>query len=448
MTLLKRMIGAAAVLAVGATGLAACSNSESTKPAESSTPADLSDVKGEITFMTQGLQKDFKPFFDKQIADFEKANPGTKIKWVDESGGPEFDQKMTQQATSGTMADVINVPSSTILALTKTKNLMNLDEKLPDAGERYIPSIWKSVGMGEDGAHTALPWYFSPFVTTYNKSVFERNGLDVNNPPKTMDELFAAGHKIAAAGKGDYAVYGNANWTLINQWIGMGVKVMNDDQSEFTFAGDPNALKWVTEMASLYKEGAISKDSLTGEPDPGKEYLNGHLAFGTPNPGFIRNIKKNNEQIYANTGVSQYQREADAKPVFNGQFIAVSSKTKNEALALKFADYVTSVEQQLAWTRDGGAVIFPPATEALDQLLANPPEAVASDPTFKATYEVAAKDAKEAVAYPATFFVTGNVQKSLVDNVNAAIRGEVEPKAALEKAQQEMNQLLAKLNSK
>lgn len=444
---LKRTLAVGAAFTLVGMGLAGCSSDSKESESESSA-VDTSEVSGEITFMTQGLQKDFGEFFEKQIADFEAANPGTKINWVDESGGAEFTQKMSQQAANGTMADVINVPGDTVLALSKANALLNLDEKLPGSGDRFIPSIWESIGFGEDGAHTAFPWYFSPFITTYNSAVFERNGLDPDDPPTTMEERFEVGHKIAANNNDDTAIYGNANWALVAELVSMNVTLMNDDQTEFTFASDPNALKWVTEMASLYEEGAIPKDSLTGEPDPGKEYLNGHLAFGTPNPGFIRNIKKNNAEIYAQTRVSTYPRNAGVKPNFSGQFIGVSAKTENEALALKWADYVTSVEQEFEWTRNGGAVIFPPATEALEKLLADPPEEVANDEVFKATYEVASKDAQEVVANPASFYVTGGVQKAIVDNFNAAVRGEVEPQAALDKAQEEANKLLESFNRK
>ena len=45
--------------------------------------------------------------------------------------------------------------------------------------------------------NTALPWYFGPYITTYNKEVFKRAGLDENMPPKTMDELFEDAAKVA-----------------------------------------------------------------------------------------------------------------------------------------------------------------------------------------------------------------------------------------------------------
>ena len=49
---------------------------------------------------------------------------------------------------------------------------------------------------------------------------------------------------------------------------------------------------------------------------------------------------------------------------------------------MKFAEWITNAENEYAWTHDGGAIIFPAATEALDKLVNNPPE-IADDPVFK-----------------------------------------------------------------
>lgn len=53
--------------------------------------------------------------------------------------------------------------------------------------------------------------------------------------------------------------------------------------------------------------------------------------------------------------------------------------------------------------------------------------------------------AKDAEAYTDVFYTTGGVQDSLVENVNKAIRGEVDAKTALKTAQDQMNKKLKAL---
>ena len=169
----KRMAAGVVALAMMSTlGLSACSNgsdsssnSASSGSASGSIPKpdvscdipatnlddskiDTSKVEGEITFQTQGLKTDFGDFFTKKIKEFEDANPGVKIKWTDQAGGAEFDQTITAQATNCQMADVVNVPSSTILALSKSNVLMDLDVKALGIGDKFVQTIWDSTKLG------------------------------------------------------------------------------------------------------------------------------------------------------------------------------------------------------------------------------------------------------------------------------------------------------------
>lgn len=406
---------------------------------------DTSNPEGSITFMTQGLKGTFDDYFTKLIADFEAANPGTKIEWTDQGGSDDFDTLMVTQAGNCSMADVVNVPSSTLLALSKGNFLLNLDVKMPGVGEKFVPNVWNSIALGADDAHTAMPWYFGPFISTYNKTVFEAAGLDPEKAPATMEEYFDFAKQITE--KTDYyAIYGNTSWYMVPQWRSYGVELMNKDQTEFTFAQDAQALKWLTNMADLYKTGGIPTDSITGDLDMSKAYGEGNLAFGTPNASFLRNVAQNAPEVFKVTGVGVEPNNEGINPMFNGQFIGVSVTSENTPLAAKWAEYVTNAANGLAWAEYGikteTAVVFPVTTEAL-----NDPALVAGDATdpFIKARIASAEGAKSAEAYLPMFYVTGAVRTALVDNVNQAIAGQIEPQVALDTAQEEMNTLLDRL---
>lgn len=404
---------------------------------------DPDNVEGEITFMTNGLKGTFDGYFEKLIADFQEENPGTTINWVDQGGSDDFDTLMITQASNCTMADVINVPSSTILALSQGNFMMNFDNKLPDVGERFVPGVWDSIALGANDSHTALPWYFGPFVTTYNKTIFEEAGLDPEKAPATMDEYFEFAKQITE-NTDHYAIYGNTSWYLIPQLRAYGAEIMNEDHTEFTFASDPQALKWVTNMAELYEAGGIPADSITGELDMSRAFGDGDLAFGTPNASFLRNVQANSPAVYEVTGVGVEAREEGVGSLFNGQFLGVPVTTENAALAVKWADYVTNVENGLEWAQYGveteTSVVFPVTTEALED-----PSLVGDDgeDPFNQARAAAAASAMDAEAYLPMFYVTGAVRQALIDNMNLAISGQAEPQAALDAAQQAMNDLLA-----
>ncbi len=460
----KFVVSTAAMVAVAGLALTGCaSNAGSDDTAAGGAPApdvscetpaqniddsviDTSKLEGEITFQTQGLKGTFDDFFEKQIADFEAEHPGTTVTWTDMGGDADFDTKMVTQAANCSMADVINVPSSTVLALSQADLLLDFDTKAPGIGDKFVPSVWESIGLGADGAHTALPWYWGPFITTYNKDVFERAGLDPEVAPATMDEYFEFANTIAEAGKGDFAIYGNTDWYLLNQWRNMGVEMMNADTDAFTFAEDERALEWLEQMAALYENGGIPKDSIIGDLDQSKAFNAGNLAFGTPNASFLRSVRENNAEVYASTGVGFDTVPEGEKALFSGQYIGVSVTTENTPLAVAWAEHITSAEQELAWVNYGieteTTVIFPVATEALEQL--TDVEVDETDAMSRAR-AIAAESAQNATAYAPDFYVTGAVQRALVDNVNLAIAGQAEPAEALATAEKEMNSLLKRL---
>ena len=224
---------------------------------------------------------------------------------------------------------------------------------------------------------------------------------------------------------------------------------MNDDATEFTFASDPQALSWLENMASLYADGGIPKDSVTGDLDMSQVFGEGGLAFGTPNASFIRNVAKNAPAVYAKTGVGAEPLNKGVKPLFSGQYICVSKATKNQALAVAFADWMTQVAQGHAWAQYGidteTAVVFPVTTEALESLASSASAEGTSSDAFTKARVIAAKEAVEAEAYLPDFYVTGKVASTLTDKVNLAVTGDLKPQEALDAAQEEMNKLLKKL---
>ena len=259
----RRDLGLGATLAAGV-GLSACGEGgdKGGSATAKASQLNLDTLSGEITFQAQGLKGTFDGFFNDLIKKFEKEHSGCTIKWTDLPGTDDFDTTMVTQASNGTMADVVNMPSSTIMALSRADYLLDIETSVPGIGDKFVPDVWGKLKLGKDNEHTALPWYFGPFVVTYNKDIFKDVGLDPEIPPKTMTEYLDFAKKITAAGK--QAVYGNTSWYMLAEWRALGVKVMNDDFTKFTFASESNALLWLTTMADMYAKGEFRRTRLPG----------------------------------------------------------------------------------------------------------------------------------------------------------------------------------------
>ncbi|MFG2343250.1 extracellular solute-binding protein [Streptomyces phaeochromogenes] len=399
------------------------------------------DVKGKITFQTTNLKKDFGDFFNGVIKDFEKANPGTSVKWIDDPGDSTFTQRTVADAQGCTMPDVINIDAPTATALTKAGYLLNVGVKDPDAAKPFVPAFWKSSTYKDasgKAAHTVLPWYTGGVLLTYNTDMLKKAGIDPAKPPKTMFGLFADYEKIAKSAKGKYfATMANPIWRIPADWDQMDIKTLSADGKSAVFADDPRTTQWVAWMAKLYKEGAMPKDSLSSSNDPSTPYSQGQVAYGSTNPSFVRFVKQNSPSVYAKTGVGQQPFDALGHTTAAPQYISVAATSKHAPTALAFAEFLTNAENQTAWCKDPNVVIFPTTTTSLDDPFFQ--NATGSDP-FSQARKLVAEQLKTTTAYQTN--VSPAVQKAIVSQVQLAMQGKKSPEQAVKDAQEKANDLL------
>ena len=318
-----------------------------------------------IKFQTWNLKNDtFTPYFNEAIAQFEKDNPGTKIEWVDQPG-ENYDQKLSTDAAAGQLPDVVNVSETQGYNLAKAGALLNLSEEMPDAADDYLPQVWKGStfkGNGIDEGVYGFPWYLNIDVAYINKPLFEQCGLDPDNPPKTYDELFEQANTFAenCASQGKYFLA--IPRIMTSEFEEYGVDTLNKDHSEFTL-NSAKGVEYVQKYVDLYKKGAFPKDGLTSNTiSAEKLYFQGNIAYMPNSTSSIASFKTNAPDLYKNLDVAQLVTNNDN--TINPMTVAVSSQTKNKELSLKFANYITNKENQLAFGKL--ANVFPSAAGSMD----------------------------------------------------------------------------------
>ncbi|MGC9543418.1 extracellular solute-binding protein [Streptomyces sp. UG1] len=399
------------------------------------------DVKGDITFQTTNLKKDFGDYFNGVIAAFEKEHPDTKVKWIDDPGDATFTQRLVADAQGCTLPDVVNINVNTAIALTKTGYLLNLDKKAPDAGKPFTESMWKSSTYAEaDGTqvHSVLPWYSGGIVQTFNTDLMTKAGLDPAKPPTTVLGLFEDAEKVAKASDGKYfAFLANPQHRIPADWQQMDIKVLSEDGRKFTFADDPKTVQWVEAMTRLYKAGAMPKDSLSSTQDPANVYGQGKLVYGPTNPNFLRFIQQNNPTVYKKTGVAPFTLDALGHTVGAPQYIGVASTSKNAVTALAFARFLTNAENQLAWAKDPNVVIFPSTTASLDDPFF---QSVKGTDPFAEARKIVASDRKTATADEIA--LTPGELNAIVAQIQLAMQGKKSAQDALDEAQSKANELI------
>ncbi|MCA6623792.1 MAG: extracellular solute-binding protein, partial [Pseudanabaena sp. M165S2SP1A06QC] len=135
-----------------------------------------SSGKSKIVFWTMQLKPQFDKYMTDLIAAFVKENPMAEVEWVDVPWG-EMETKILSSVAAKTAPDVVNLNPQFASKLAEKKALVDMAANISEADKSsYFPNIWKANQL--DTATFGLPWYVATDITIYNRSIFEKAGLD------------------------------------------------------------------------------------------------------------------------------------------------------------------------------------------------------------------------------------------------------------------------------
>lgn len=397
-------------------------------------------VAGEITFRTLQLKPTFTAYVQGVIDGFEAAYPDAKVTWEDVPGDG-YNEKLVADAQAGALPDVVNLSTDSFQLLGDRGMLADVAKLDGALAEEYVPGAWeqfKLPGKG-DGVY-AYPWYVTPEILTYNKELFVKAGLDPAKPPVSVEQFFDYAERIAATSGGRYAAFmADPKGRLPGDWQKMGVPILDAKGERFTFDTD-RAVAWVERMKDLYAKGAMPKESLLKSDDINQLYGGGKLVFGPGSPGFVKDIKQNAPQVYANTQVAGAVTGTLGHIGIYAQSLGIKKDTKHLDAATEFAKWVTNGPNQVAFSKK--ATIYPSNARGLaDPYFADKGDGKDAETLARAIGAEQLKTAELDANTPVQW--TSQVGDAVVREMQKAIKGEQDPRTAVRKAQEEANKLLA-----
>ncbi|WP_327685492.1 ABC transporter substrate-binding protein [Streptomyces sp. NBC_00467] len=421
----RRAFAAAAVIAV-VLPLSACGGASDTGSSDAS-----GKVEGRITFQTWNLQANFKDYFNGLIADFEKQHPGTDVKWVDRPAEGYAD-KISADAAGGTLPDVVNVSPDLVAPLAKAGLALDLDKAASQYRKEYLEGAWQSHRIpGMEGTF-AFPWYLNTGPLFYNKRLLTEAGLDAAQPPKTYDQVFAAGLQLARKSKGKIATL--ANVPTIEDFGRYDVPLMNKEGTGFAF-NDAKGVELLTKYKELYDAKALDPQALTATPESaGHKFLTESVAMNPGSALDLGNFKKQAPGLYKNIGITdQVSSTGHANMYVMG--VMVNSRSQQKPAAVAFAHFVTDATRQMEFAKK--VAIFPSTAGSLDDAYFTKEDG--SDETRVRV--AAAKSLKTAVNYTPVLF-SEQMKTELRNAVARALQGKESPKEALDNAVKACDRLL------
>ncbi len=391
----------------------------------------LAAPQTQLEFWTISLQPFFTDYVNGLVAGYQRAHPGVQVKWIDVQF-QAIEQKLLAAIAGGVPPDVVNLNVEFTARIAERGALADMDATVPAAERaKYFDGLWASSRFR--GRSYGIPWYIAPPVLIYNSELFKRAGLNPLEPPATEAAMIDAARRI----KDRAQVYGFMppldGTRLMHQFLENGLPVLSADGRRAVFNSAAH-VAYLQTYVDLFGKDYFPDDTLRrGFTGAVERYSAGQLGMLLVGPQFLLRIKESNPEVYAKTFVAPY-------PMGKGRVIhaplmalAVPKASAHQQEAAKFALFVTSDENQLAFSKL--SVIFPSTKKAAADPYFKQPGA---GPEWKAR-TIAARELQYGRDLTVVVPNQSELHKIFREAVESAFFGKLSPKAALDWAVREWN---------
>lgn len=379
---------------------------------------------------------------DGYAAEFEKLNPGVKIKPIYAGDYVQTIGKALTAMKGGDTPEMAILLAADIITLTDENAVLAIDDLAKTADDKawlagFYPGFMENAQLG--GKTYAIPFQRSTPVLYWNKDLFKEAGLDPDKGPVNWQEMVDFAKKLtkkdAAGNVTQWGIQiptdGNTSWLFTGLTTSNGARLFTPDGKKTNFA-DPKVVEALQYLIDLSKAHGVQPPGLTSWGTTPKDFLEKKLAMMWTTTGNLTNIKNNASFPF---GVAMLPAKVSyGAPTGGGNFYIFKNipPAKQEA-AFKFVRFMTTPERAAEWSIATGYVATSQAaydTPAMKAYLAGFPQAgVARDQLKFAVPEITVHEAQR-------------VMKVFNDNLQAAITGGKTAKVAMDDAQREAERIL------
>jgi sn-glycerol 3-phosphate transport system substrate-binding protein len=379
---------------------------------------------------------------DGYAADFEKENPGIRLKPIYSGSYQESITKALTAVKSGEPPVTSILLSTDMFTLIDEDAIVPFDELVRTAEDRawlksFYPAFMENSQTG--GKTWGIPFQRSTIVLYYNKEMFKEAGLDPNRPPGTWREMTEHAQKLTKRdGSGKVAQWGVQipssgfpYWLFQALAIENGVNLMNEAGTQ-TYYDRPEVIEALQYWVDLVRKHKVHPEGIVEWGTTPKDFFERKVAMIWTTTGNLTNVKNNAKFDF---GVAMLPANKQrGSPTGGGNFYLFKKSTPQQReAALRFIKWVTSPQRAAQWGIDTGYVAVRADawdTPIMKQYVAGfPAAAVARDQLPYAKAELSTHDNQR-------------VTKALNDGLQAALTGAKTPEQAMRDAQREAERLL------
>jgi sn-glycerol 3-phosphate transport system substrate-binding protein len=371
---------------------------------------------------------------DQMAADFERDNPGIKVKPIYAGSYQETIVKAITAHKSGTP------PTTAVLLSTDMFTLIDEDAIVPFEGFDTSPYYPAFMANSQTGGKTwGIPFQRSTIVLYWNKELFKEAGLDPNRPPADWKEMLAYAQKLtrrdASGNATQWGVQipssGFPYWLFQGLTTPNGVELMNAAGTE-TYFDKPEVIEALAYWVDLGRKHKVMPTGVIEWGTTPKDFFEKKVAMMWTTTGNLTNVKNNAKFDFGVAMLPASKRRGS--PTGGGNFYVFKKATREQqAAAVKFARWMTQPERAAQWGIDTGYVAVRAdawqTPKMADYVKGFPVAAVARDQLQYSVAELSTHDNQR-------------VTKALNDGIQAALTGAKTPEQAMKDAQAEATRIL------
>lgn len=414
-----------------------------------SSGADVNPNAARITFWHSFTQST-RPALERLIDRFHEEHPDIRIEAQYIPTGDALAQKLITSIRSGSAPDISWIHSHYLEDLVRADAVYEMshfidgengltDEDLADIYPALIEyASWQ-------GTLYSLPMEATNLGIIYNKTLFEKAGLDPERPPQTWDELLEYSRRLSIDENGDgryerigffvpaVPSSGPQGAYMMWQWTPFlwqaGGHLVNEDQTEILWDRQPG-VEALALWKSIYEQQ--NQRTFTSE-DPLTVMASQQIAMMLDGPWNLPRYP----QLFTrfDWGVAMLPEGPEKRAtVVAGEYLAIFKQSQNPDAAWEFVKWVIDPEVQAFWSMESG---YLPVRESVVEV-PEFQEFLSEQPAQRAFVEQMAF----AQAQRPIDFHTMRIQRLLAQAIEQATVGGQDPAAVLGRSAREANSLL------
>jgi len=379
---------------------------------------------------------------DQMAADFEKENPGIKVKPVYSGTYQESIVKALTAFKSGQPPHIAVLLSTDMFTLIDEDAIVPIDGLATSADDRkWLGGFFDSFMMNSrtGGKTWGVPFQRSTIVLYWNKELFREAGLDPDKGPANWDQMVEYAKKLTKTdASGNVTQWGVKipssgfpYWLFQGLTTPNGALLMNEAGTE-TYFDKPEVIEALQYWVDLSAKHKVMPGGVIEWGTTPKDFFEKKAAMIWTTTGNLTNIRTNAGFPFGVAMLPEKKRRGS--PTGGGNFyIFKKTSPEEQAAALKFAKWATAPQRAAQWSIATGYVAVTPAaweTPEMKKYVQDVPQAtVARDQLQFSVAELSTHDNQR-------------VTKALNDGLQAALTGSKSPADAMKDAQREAARIL------